>query len=149
MTGFSWGHLTDLNMTDFHLRVLNSNFVSDVRNELLPLKGLVKIFESASYTTALPLENYRRRNVVLRDVLVNQLHFEELDQHQLTAAKLDSQDRIHYAGVPRAMSVIISLNLMCNSHQPKKDRQIMLLLAGTNSVGTHDPHQPLRSGLLW
>jgi hypothetical protein len=115
MTGFSWAHFTDLNMTDFRLRVMNSTFVSDVRNELLPLKDLIKIFESTSYTTAFPLENYRRRNVVLRDVLVNQFHFEELDQHQLTAAKLDSQDGLHYAGVPRAMSVIISLNLMCNS----------------------------------
>jgi hypothetical protein len=36
---------------------------------------------------------------VLRDIFVNQLGFEELDQYQLTAAKLDTRDGIHYAGV--------------------------------------------------
>jgi hypothetical protein len=116
MTGFSWAHFTDLNMTDFRLRVLNSTFVSQIRAELLPLKKtVIKIFETASSFYHFPLESYRRRNAVLRDVFVNQLGFEELDQYQLTAAKLDAQDGLHYSGVPRAMSVIISLNLMCKS----------------------------------
>lgn len=113
MTGFAWAHLTDLNMTDFRLRVLNSRLLFDLQSELLSLPKSVKIFESSSYSTRFPLENLRRRNRVLRDIFVNQLQFEELDQHQLTAGKLDSHDSLHYAGVPRAMSVIISLNLMC------------------------------------
>jgi hypothetical protein len=117
MTGFSWGHLTDLNLTDFRIRVLNSTFVSKIRTDLLPLKNSIRIFETNSYSTTsnLRLENYQRRNVILREIFVNQLHFEELDQYQLTAAKFDSRDGFHYAGVPRAMSVIISLNLMCKS----------------------------------
>jgi hypothetical protein len=116
MTGFSWGHLTDLNMTDFRLRVLNSTFVTDIRDNLLPLKKpVIKIFETSSFTTRFTLESYRRKNTVLRDIFVNQLDFEELDQHQLTAGKLDCYDRMHYSGIPRVMSVMISLNLMCQS----------------------------------
>jgi hypothetical protein len=93
---------------------MNSGLVADVRNELLYLKNCIKILETPSYpTTVYSLERIRRRNIVLRDIFVNQLGFEELDQHQLTAGKLDTRDNLHYAGVPRVMSVIISLNLMC------------------------------------
>jgi hypothetical protein len=113
-TGFSWAHFTDLNLTDFRLRIMNSGLVTDIQNELLPMKNCIKIFETPSYpTTVYSLERIRRRNIVLRDVFVTQLRFEELDQHQLTAGKLDTRDYLHYAGVPRVMSVIISLNLMC------------------------------------
>jgi hypothetical protein len=124
MTNFAWAHLTDLNMTDFTSRVLNSAFVSNLRQDLLPLQKkrqgrqrTIQIFETSSYTTMFPAEGYRRRNLILREVFVNQLHLEELDEYQITAGKLDSHDRIHFAGVPRFMSVIISLNLIC---KPKR-----------------------------
>jgi hypothetical protein len=55
--------------------------------------------------------------VILKDLFVNQLHLEELDEYQLTASKLDATDRIHFAGVPRLMSVIIALNLICKPFQ--------------------------------
>jgi hypothetical protein len=124
MTGFSWGHLTDVNMTNFRLRIMNSPFLSNIQQDLLLVNGnsegkgkgkdLIKIFQTNSYSNLYSLESFRRRNFVLKEIFVNQLGFEELDEYQITAAKLDSQDRIHYAGVPRVMSVIISLNLMCN-----------------------------------
>jgi hypothetical protein len=123
MTGFAWAHLTDLNMTDFRLRIMKSTFLSDIQKELIPLKNTVQIFESASYTTRFSLEAYRRRNAVMRDIFVNQLHFEEFDQHQLTAGKLDCLDGLHYGGVPRAMSVMIALNLMCKSPSSRTSRE--------------------------
>lgn len=116
ITDFSWAHLTDLNLTDFYLRVSNSTFIANLRNDLFTLpKKTIKIFETSSYTTLFPLENYRRRNLVLRELFVNHLQMEELDEYQLTAGKLDARDRIHYAGVPRYMSMMISLNLICKS----------------------------------
>jgi hypothetical protein len=125
MTGFAWAHLTDLNMTDFRHRVLHSKLLFDIKEMILSSQEgktnakmktkSIEIFESSSYSTRFPLENLRRRNVVLRDIFVNHLQFEELDQYQLTAGKLDSHDALHYAGVPRVMSVLISLNLMCKS----------------------------------
>ena len=117
VTGFGWAHLTDLNMTDFSSRVSNSLFISNLRHDLLPLQKTISIFESSSYTTLFPLESYQRRNLILRDVFIDQLHLEELDQYQLTAGKLDTRDRIHFAGVPRFMSVMISLNLICKPHR--------------------------------
>jgi hypothetical protein len=117
MTDFSWAHLTDLNLTDFYFRISNSTFLSNLRHDLPSLQATIQIFESSSYTTMFSLESYRRRNLILRDVFLNQLHLEELDQYQLTAGKLDKRDRIHYSGVPRFMSVVISLNLICKPHQ--------------------------------
>jgi hypothetical protein len=118
-TGFSWAHFTDLNLTDFRLRIMNSTLVSKIQSDLLSdnkmMTSSIRIFESSSHTTRLPLENIQRRTVILRDVFVNQLDFLELDQYQLTAGKFDTFDGVHYVGVPRAMSVIISLNLMCQS----------------------------------
>jgi hypothetical protein len=98
---------------------MNSTLVSKIQSDLLSdnkmMTSSIRIFESSSHTTRLPLENIQRRNVILRDVFVNQLDFLELDQYQLTAGKFDTFDGVHYVGVPRAMSVIISLNLMCQS----------------------------------
>jgi hypothetical protein len=126
---FAWAHLTDPNLTDFTSRVLNSTFLSDLRRFLLPLQKkespkqtqqqqqqqqqMIQIFETSSYTTVMSAEGYRRRNMILRDLFVNQLHLKELDEYQITAGKLDAYDRIHFAGVPRFMSVIIALNLIC------------------------------------
>jgi hypothetical protein len=115
MTGFSWAHFTDLNMTDFRLRVLNSTFLSQIRDSVLLLKETIKIFEATSYTTSFALEGCLRRNTVLKDLFVNKFGFDELDQNQITAGKLDGHDGLHYAAIPRTMSVIISLNLMCKS----------------------------------
>lgn len=111
--GFSWAHLTDLNMTDFHHRIIHSEIVKNIRQDLLPLTETIKIFQSSTYATKVSLEPLRRRNNVLRNLFVKQLHFRELDEYQLTATKFEAPDGLHYKGVSRYMSVMISLNLMC------------------------------------
>jgi hypothetical protein len=113
-TGFSWAHLTDLNMTDFQQKLFHSKIVRNLQQDLLPLTETVKIFQSSTHATKVSLEPIRRRNKVLRDLFVNQLHFQELDEYQLTATKFEAPDGLHYKGVSRYMSVIISLNLMCH-----------------------------------
>jgi hypothetical protein len=114
--GFSWAHLTDLNITDFRQRVSHSKIMANIRQDVLPLTETIKIFQTSTYATKVSLEPVRRRNTVLRDLFVNQLHFHELDEYQLTATKFEAFDGLHYKGVSRYMSVMISLNLMCRSH---------------------------------
>jgi hypothetical protein len=132
-----------VNMTDFSFQIFHSQLYSqlvslrkqqreaEAETETETEVPSVPIFATVPFTTESSLENLLRRNVILRKIFVEKemekklaggqggeerlrsLQFRELDLFQLTAGKLEMEDRIHFTGVPMAMSVVISLNLMC------------------------------------